>query len=64
MYKYEYEYVTIPVGMMSGKLKEDFRQVIDRYAADGWKLHSIVPMPLLAGGQASVLELIFERIKE
>lgn len=64
MYKYEYDYVTIPVGMMSGKLKEDFRQVIERYAADGWKLHSLVPMPLLAGGQASVLELIFERIKE
>ncbi|WP_405106073.1 DUF4177 domain-containing protein [Paenibacillus sp. FSL K6-1217] len=64
MYKYEYDYVSIPVGMVSGKLKEDFRQVIERYAADGWKLHSVVPMPLLAGGQASVLELIFERIKE
>ncbi|MNC01119.1 hypothetical protein D3C75_484610 [compost metagenome] len=64
MYKYEYNYVSISVGIMSGKVKEDFKVVIDRYAADGWKLHSIVPMPLLAGGQASTLELIFERIKE
>lgn len=64
MYKYEYDYVSIPVGTMSGKLKEDFRVVIERYAANGWKLHSLVPMPLLAGGQASTLELIFERIKE
>ncbi|AIQ27084.1 MULTISPECIES: DUF4177 domain-containing protein [Paenibacillus] len=64
MDKYEYNYVSISVGIMSGKVKEDFKVVIDRYAADGWKLHSIVPMPLLAGGQASTLELIFERIKE
>ncbi|MNE90317.1 hypothetical protein D3C80_1878180 [compost metagenome] len=64
MYKYEYNYVSISVGIMSGKVKEDFRAVIDRHAADGWKLHSIVPLPLLAGGQASTLELIFERIKE
>ncbi|MEK3899814.1 MULTISPECIES: DUF4177 domain-containing protein [unclassified Paenibacillus] len=64
MSKYEYNYVSIAVGTISGKLKEDYKQVIDRYAADGWKLHSLVPMPFLAGGQASVLDLIFERIKE
>ncbi|AIQ14967.1 protein of unknown function [Paenibacillus sophorae] len=61
---YKYEFVSISVGTLSGKLKEDYRQVIEQHSARGWKLHSIVPMPVLAGGQVSTLELIFERFEQ
>ncbi|MBP2001446.1 hypothetical protein J2Z69_002491 [Paenibacillus shirakamiensis] len=64
MPKYEYDYVCIVAGGFSGKLREDYRPVITQYAAEGWKLHSIVPMPLISGGQASTVDLIFERIIE
>ncbi|GFN33564.1 DUF4177 domain-containing protein [Paenibacillus xylaniclasticus] len=57
---YKYDIVTIPMSPLKGTPKEDYRKVIDRYAAADWKLHSIVPMPSLAGGQMSALELIFE----
>jgi len=60
---YEYEFVTVSVGSISGKAKEDYKEIIKDYAKKGWRLKQIVTPPFGVGGQALYLDIIFEREK-
>ncbi|USK42272.1 DUF4177 domain-containing protein [Cytobacillus oceanisediminis] len=58
---YEYKFVTIPVGALNGKPKEDYQVIIHNHSREGWRLHQILTPPFAAGGQALMMEIIFER---
>lgn len=58
---YEYEIVTVPAGAFSGKLKEDYKEIIHDFARRGWRLKQIIAPPFAAGGQALQMDIIFER---
>ena len=58
---FEYEVYTIAVGSFAGKPKEDVQDVIQRYAKQGWRLHTYAPLASGAGGQVLSIQLIFER---
>lgn len=58
---YENNFLKVNVGMLSGKVKEDYKQIILEQASKGWRLHTFSPLPFAAGGQALSIQLIFER---
>lgn len=58
---YEYHFIKVNAGMLSGKIKEDYEQIISEQASKGWRLHTFTPLPFAAGGQALSVQLIFER---
>lgn len=58
---YEYHFVKLNVNMFSGIVKEDYEQIILEQASKGWRLHTFSPLPFAAGGQATSIQLIFER---
>ncbi|MFP7494921.1 DUF4177 domain-containing protein [Terribacillus saccharophilus] len=45
---------------LSGKMKKDYREVVQEYAQKGWRLHSMNPIPGY-DGMALSIELIFEK---
>ena len=58
---YEYKYVTIKAkGVMVSEFRER-QEVIDRYAADGWRYAGWIPTHIGAYGSMDQLDLIFER---
>lgn len=61
--KYEYEFVRLGKGWMSVRksAEEQYRQVIDDYAREGWRLVQIFAPGTGAYGAAKYYELIFER---
>ncbi len=58
---YDYKFVEVQVGSLTGKPKEDYREIIKEHALVGWRLHTFQPLPFSAGGQALQLQLIFEK---
>lgn len=60
---YEYDVVTIPLkGTIKGKVpKEDYHEIIQNYAKEGWRLVQIFAPPIAGYGVATFYELIFER---
>lgn len=58
---FEYQFVSIPVKVLSGKLKMDYQSIVHEYARNGWRLHSIVTPPFANGGMALTMELVFEK---
>ncbi|WOV84780.1 DUF4177 domain-containing protein [Sporosarcina jeotgali] len=56
---YTYKVVTIK-SSWKGEPKEDEEQVINEHAAQGWRLHSIIPFSSTTGGTTD-LKLIFEK---
>jgi hypothetical protein len=61
---YEYEFVKVDVKMMAFKgvePKEEYHQIIDQHAHDGWRLVQIFAPPTMGYGLAGYFELIFER---
>ncbi|TSI02294.1 DUF4177 domain-containing protein [Lysinibacillus sp. BW-2-10] len=61
---YDYKFVKIEVGPFSGKVKENYEEIIHEHAKEGWRLHTFAPLPFAGGGQAIALQLIFEREKK
>ncbi len=58
---YEYQYVRLnATGVMTVEFK-DRQEIIDRYAADGWRYVGWVPATLGAYGSICQIDLIFER---
>lgn len=59
---YKYEFVRIPIGgFFVRKPTEDYKAVIDSYAAKGWRLVQIfTPETTSNGGTVDFFELIFE----
>ena len=59
---YNYEYVPVPV--KTGFLKSRFdehREIIDRYARDGWRFVAAIPTEQRGYGMIYELELVFEK---
>ena len=66
MYKYEYEAVSCRFGdwgMFDGKVYEidDYRSIIDRRAAEGWRYVGYVPTKQRGTGHVQELDLVFEQ---
>lgn len=64
MPSYEYKFVKIETKVHAFKgvtPKEDYHQVIDQHARDGWRLVQIFAPPIKGYGMADFYELIFER---
>jgi len=66
MYKYEYESVEFDFGgwgLGAGNIYEieDYRRVIDRRAAEGWRYVGFVPTRQRGTGHTQQIDLIFER---
>jgi len=55
-----YAFESIQMKAFSGKMKTDYREVVQEYAQKGWRLHSMTPIPG-HDGMALSIELIFER---
>ena len=66
MYKYEYETVSCTLcawGLGSGNVyqTENYRALIDRRAADGWRYVGCIPTKQHGTGHTQQLDLIFEK---
>lgn len=60
---YEYNFVNIPFKKLSGNPREDYREVIQDQAKEGWRFVQIFSPDLATSGVAvgTYYELIFER---
>lgn len=58
---YEYKFIKIPVGALNGKPKENYEELIQKHAKEGWRLHTFAPLPFGGGGMATAIEIIFEK---
>lgn len=60
---YEYKFVKIEFKKLSGKPSEDYREVIENYANQGWRFIQIFSPDFATSGAAvgSYYELIFEK---
>ena len=60
---YEYKFERIKINTFTLKMDRNFEEIIQDYAEKGWRLHTFTPLPYSAGGQASGIQLIFEKNK-
>jgi hypothetical protein len=58
---YEYKFETIKINAFTLKMDRNYEEVIQDYAAKGWRLHTFTTLPFNAGGQATGIQLIFEK---
>jgi len=66
MYKYEYESVSAELGgwgLGSGNIYslDDYRSIIERRAASGWRYVGYIPTKQRGTGHVQELDLIFEK---
>ena len=57
----KYEYVTIHVAQFVGAKCEGHREIIDRYAAMGYRYAGLVPTKISDYGKFKDIDLIFEK---
>jgi hypothetical protein len=55
--------VELKSGWRTDTPKEDYHQIVEDHANDGWRLVQLFAPPMSGTGWASFLELIFERPK-
>ena len=60
MKKYEYKFVTIKLSLLNTLPKEDYREVIEKEASEGWRFIQLVPKVIQTKDS---YELIFEKEK-
>ena len=66
MFKYEYETVSYDFGgwgIGSGNIYsiEDYRSIIDKRAAQGWRFVAAIPTKQRGTGHTQELDLVFEK---
>ena len=61
---YEYKFETIKINTFTLKMDRNYEEIIHDYATKGWRLHTFALLPYSAGGQASGIQLIFEKNQE
>ena len=59
--KLEYKFVKLELGFWSGKPKENYREIINEHAREGWRLVQIFAPGTGPFGFASYFEIIFEK---
>lgn len=57
----QYEYVAVHIGTLGGAKSESHRQIINHYAANGWRYVGYIPAKLDCYGKIQDMDLIFER---
>ena len=62
MYEYKFVKINLKTGFWSKKPAEDYRLVIEHYAAKGWRFVQIFAAPTSMNGLAEYFELIFEKL--
>lgn len=69
MYRYEFERVELgdsgwnPFGGF-GLTAEQYREVVNRRAEDGWRFITVVPLETRANGMLESIDLVFEKERE
>lgn len=59
---YEYKFVRVKLGgLIESKPKQDYHEIIDRHAREGWRLVQIVTPPTGPYGTATHYEIVFEK---
>ena len=61
---YEYKFVKQGLGFFSGSPKQDYHDIIEQHARQGWRLVQIFAPGTGVYGSAKFFEMIFERKKE
>ncbi len=63
MAKYKYTTVRIPLrtGLLTMRPEEDYREVINRYADDGWRFVQAFAPSIYGHGLSKYIDLIFEK---
>ncbi len=61
MYRYEYVPLYSGGGFWIGNQDYAHREIIDRYAAQGWRYAGYVPSKFTGNGGTKEIDLIFER---
>lgn len=56
----KYEYVTVHTGRFSGAKSEEHRDIIDQYAARGWRYVGFIPVSMDSYGRLKDMDLVFE----
>lgn len=59
MYQYKYIPMDTGGGVLSGS--REHRELIDKYAAEGWRYVGFLPVSFTGRGGISSVDLIFER---
>ena len=57
---FEYKFVTVKFGF-SGKPKEDYKEIIQEHAREGWRLVQIFAPATAAMAGATYFDIIFEK---
>jgi len=60
-YEYKFEKVDLKSGLIEAKPKQEYHDIIDQHAQDGWRFVQIFAPSTISYGRASYFELIFER---
>lgn len=57
----KYEYAELKIGRFIGAKSEEHRQIIDEYAAKGYRYVGFIPTAIRDQGTIKALDLIFEK---
>ncbi|KUO53635.1 MAG: hypothetical protein APF76_11905 [Desulfitibacter sp. BRH_c19] len=63
MYEYRFIKIKLKSGFKGRKPEEDYHEIIEQYAREGWRLVQIFAPAISGYGAAEFYELIFERNK-
>ena len=61
MYKYEFVKIKLKTGFFKTKPEENYQEIIDIYAKNGWRFKQIFAPATTGYGSSSYFELIFEK---
>lgn len=56
----KYEYVSVDINWYIGSGNKQHREIIDRYAAEGYIYKGYIPTKITAQGRPTEIDLIFE----
>lgn len=57
----KYEYVELKIGKFIGAKSEEHRQIIDEYAAKGYRYVGYIPTAIRDHGTIKTIDLVFEK---
>lgn len=57
----KYEYVEVHIGKILGARSEEHREIIDAYAAKGYRYVGYIPTNISDNGKIKDMDLIFEK---
>lgn len=61
MYKYKFVKIELKSGFLKTRPKENYQEIINSYAKNGWRFKQIFAPSTSGYGSSSYFELIFEK---